>query len=270
MKGDTMHPNRTACVVSSALLLLTAGHAQARSSADIHFSERFAGKSLEIRNVNGPISVSRSGNDMLTVTAVRTADRSDPESVRIRVTHDRRGIVICAQYPDDDSSCTRDGGTHYNNNQTHANDTTVAFKIELPAGASAALHDVNGSIEASGLDSPIDAATVNGHINISTSSYAQAKTVNGSIRVSMGSSTWPDNRLEFASVNGAIDVTVPKSTSAHVHLKTLNGAIHSNISLERNDGVFGIMHRAEGVIGSGRGDLQFTTVNGSISLAKGS
>lgn len=249
-----------------ALLGSTAVAASRTAGTEFRLEERFANKSLQINNLNGPIEVTRASGDQLRVTAVRTAERSDPDSVQIKVTHDSEGIVICSVYPGQTDNCTRRGGSHYDNHGQ--NDTVVAYTVELPAGSAGALRTVNGSIDARDLASPIDAMAVNGHINVSTTSYAQAKTVNGSIRVSMGSADWPEKNLEFASVNGAIDVSVPKGTSARVHMKTLNGSISSNVSLERHQGMFGIMRDADGVLGSGRNQLSFTTVNGSISLER--
>lgn len=261
---------RLGIFLAAALMLGSTAAAAPRSAAtEFRLDEPFAHKSLQINNLNGPVEVTRASGNELHVTAVRTAERSDPNSVTIKVTHDGEGIVICAVYPGQDDNCTRRGGSHYNNHRENGNnDTTVAFTVALPAGSPGAFRVVNGSVDARDLASAVDAMTVNGHINISTTSYAQARTVNGAIHVSMGSADWPVKSLEFASVNGAIDVIVPNATSARVHMKTLNGSIHSNVALNHHEGIFGITRAAEGVIGSGRNDLSFTTVNGSISLQK--
>lgn len=251
---------------AGALALLAAPAAARTAAPDFRLDEPFANKQLLIKNLNGAIEVRRAPGSELKVTATRTAERSDPGAVHVRVTHDALGIVICAIYPGQDDVCSRSGSSH--GNSVHDNDTTVDFTVELPAGAGAKLLTVNGSVDASGLASPIDAMTVNGHINVSTSSYAQAKTVNGAIHVTMGSPDWPLNRLDFASVNGSIDVSIPKSASARVHMKTLNGSIHANVSLATKQGPFGITRSADGVIGSGHSELTFTTVNGSIALQR--
>lgn len=276
MKGSRMNPTRIASLTAATLLLASTG-AFARSTApDFHWAERIGAKQdVEVDNINGPIDVSRSSSDQVQVTAVRTADESDPNSVQIKVVHDSKGVIICAIYPPDSgegaSDCSRGGGTTrhvHSNSGRNNNDTRVAFTLSLPAGVSGTFHAVNGSIAALGLASPVDAASVNGRVTISTSSYAQARTVNGAIHVSMGDPNWPRNGLSFASVNGPIDVTVPGSASARVHMKTLNGRLTSDFPISRHDGIFGINRSAEGVIGSGRSDLEFNTVNGSITLAK--
>lgn len=229
-----------------------------------------AGQTLEIENVNGPITVQAAAGDQLSVTALRTADRSDPNSVQIRTERDANGILFCAVYPQDgdaDQTCRHNGGRHYHDHDSGNNDTRVAFSVRLPAAVAATLRTVNGSIDVSGVASPIDAASVNGHVSVATSSYAQAKTVNGSIRVAMQSATWPSGGLEFASVNGGIDVTLPRSVSAQVHAKTMHGSIVSAVplSMRRSDM---IMKYADGTIGSGKSNLTLTTLNGSIRLAQ--
>ena len=259
--------NLSRFLIGAGALVLLASPAAARSAApDFRLDEPFANKQLLIKNLNGSIEVRRAPGTALKVVATRTAERSDPNSVQVRVTHDAVGIVICAIYPGQDDTCSRAGSSH--GSSVRNNDTTVDFTVELPAGSGGKLLTVNGSIDASGLSSPIDAMTVNGHISVSTSSYAQAKTVNGAIHVTMGSPDWPLNRLDFASVNGSIDVSVPKSASARVYMKTLNGSIHSNVSLATTHGIFGITRSADGVIGTGRNELTFTTVNGSIALER--
>lgn len=263
---------RLASLAAAVLVLGSPAVAAPRTAgAEFRLDEHFSNKSLQINNLNGSIEVTRAAGDELRVTAVRTAVKSDPNSVEIKVTHDGEGIVICSVYPGQTDECTRRGGSHYNNHgdRNHVeNDTVVTYTVELPAGSSGALHAVNGSIDARGLASPVDAMAVNGHISISTSSYAQAKTVNGWIHVSMGSADWQNKNLEFASVNGAIEVTVPNATSAKVHMKTMNGSIRSNVPLDQHQGIFGLMRGADGTIGAGRNNLSFTTVNGSISLEK--
>ena len=247
---------------------------QARSSApDFNWSGSLAsGQDVEVQNLNGSITVNRASGDSVTVHATRTADRSDPNSTRIVVSRDGEGVVICALFNDQDSSdCARSHVSHTRSGERNRdnNDTRVTFTVELPAGVSAKLFSVNGSVEAHGLASPVDASVVNGHVSISTSSYARAHTVNGSINVSMGNPNWPDDSLAFAAVNGAIDVTIPSSTSARIHMKTMHGSISSDFGISRHDGAFGVMQYADGVIGSGKRTLDFTTINGSIRLAKG-
>ena len=230
-----------------------------------------AGQRLEIDNLNGPVTVQRAAGDRVAVTALRTADRSDPNSVQIRVEHDSEGVILCPVYPQDDGSdqtCRHNGGSRSNDRDSAENDTRVSFTVQLPAGVAATLRTVNGSIEVNDVSSPIDAASVNGHVYISTSSYAQAKTVQGVIRVAMGSPSWPSGGLTFASVNGAIDITLPRSADAQIHAKTLNGLISSAVPLNMRRGQMRIMNYADGTVGSGKSRLTITTLNGSIRVER--
>ncbi len=185
--------------------------------------------------------------------------------------HTSQGVLICAVYPqsgDAGQTCRQNGGSHYHDHDSGGNDTRVAFSVRLPAPTAATLRTVNGSIDVNDVSSPIDAAAVNGHVYVTTSSYAQAKTVQGAIRVAMQSPNWPSGGLEFASVNGPIDVMVPRSASAQVHLKTLNGSISSALPLRARRGQMRILNYADGTIGSGKSRLTISTLNGSIRLAQ--
>lgn len=92
------------------------------------------GENVEIRNINGPIGVTRASGDIVSVKATRTADRSDPNSARITVTRDREGIIVCAIRPaQDPSDCARRrGGSHYHSDHDSNDDVRVAFTITLP------------------------------------------------------------------------------------------------------------------------------------------
>jgi hypothetical protein len=254
-------------------VLLTAAVGRAESTApDFNWSGRVSSQDdVEIQNLNGPVSLVRATGDTLAVTAIRTAGKGDPNSIHIVVKRDRQGILICSIFPgQDDADCSRSGGSHaHRNGVIHDDEMSVAFRIQLPARVAVSVKAVNGSVEAHDLASPVDVSAVNGHVSISTSSYARAHTVNGSIHVSMGDANWPDNTLSFASVNGSIDLTVPSSTGAHLHFKTMHGSITSDFAVVRREAPFGLMQYADATIGTGKRSLELTTLNGSIRLAKG-
>ena len=148
---------------------------------------------------------------------------------------------------------------------TENNDVEVTFTVKVPRGVKYHAHTVNGEIRAAGLQSDVDAETVNGSVRISTTGHAVASTVNGSIDASMGNADWGDD-VSFSTVNGAITLELPADVNAQLRASTVNGDIDSDFPITVQ-GRFG-PRRVSGTLGRGGHELELETVNGSITLRK--
>jgi hypothetical protein len=251
------------------LALVAAGVAAplggAAAQAEFHWRGAIAaGKSIEIKGVNGDVSAV-AGSGQTEVSAVKHARRSDPEEVKIEVVEHADGVTICAVYPSDgrrENSCEAGSDGHMN---THDNDVRVDFTVRVPAGVRFIGKTVNGAIDATSLASDVEARTVNGSIHISTTGLANAETVNGSIVAALGRASWSDV-LEFRTVNGGITLDLPASLSTEVRANTVNGDIVTDFPLTVT-GRLGPRH-LRGTIGTGGRELALSTVNGTIRLRK--
>jgi hypothetical protein len=225
-----------------------------------------AGRVIEIKGVNGNVEATPASGGEVEVVAVKRGRRSNPEDVRIEVVRHGDGVTICAVYPAPEgrqpNTCAAGP-----NDRSHIqnNDVSVNFTVRVPAGVRFTGKTVNGRVEAEGLTADVEARTVNGGVNVSTTGLARASTVNGSIRVVMGHVAWPDE-LEFKTVNGGIDLSVPASLSAQVQAKTVNGDISTDFPMTVT-GTFS-RRRLSGTVGAGGRDLRLETVNGSINLRR--
>jgi hypothetical protein len=225
-----------------------------------------AGDAIEIKGVNGSVHASGGSGEQVEVRAMKTASKSDPESVRIEVVEHAAGVTICAVYPGrgKPNECRPGEGGHM---QVNDNDVSVEFTVLVPKGVRFVGRTVNGSVDASAIAAPVDVTTVNGSIAISTAADAEAATVNGSIEASLGSGAWTGPR-EFETVNGRITVTLPASVSADVVAETVNGDISTDFPLTVT-GRFGLRW-LKGSIGGGGRQLRLETVNGDIELLRAS
>lgn len=226
-----------------------------------------AGRTVDIKGVNGNIRAEPSSGSDVEVVANKHAKRSNPDEVQIKVIEHEGGVTICAVYPNTEAGrkneCTI--GSNWSSH-THNNDVQVDFTVRVPAGLSFMGRTVNGSVETGAINGDVEAYSVNGGINISASGYAVAQTVNGSITAAMGSADWPC-ALEFETVNGAINLTLPAATSAMVKAETVNGDIGTDFPVTI-EGRFS-RRRMSGTIGNGKYQLSLKTVNGSINLRRG-
>ena len=224
-----------------------------------------AGRSIEIKGINGGIrAVAANGNDVR-VSATRTARRSNVEDVRFDVVPHDGGVTICAVYPSRRGQANECRPGQAGRMNVENNDVTVEWTVQVPQGVNFVGRTVNGSVQASGMPADVVAHTVNGGINVSATGVARAFTVNGDINATLGRGSW-NGEVEFSTTNGSIVVTLPAGLGARVSAGTVNGDIETDFPLEVR-GRFG-PRRMSGTIGSGGGGLSLNTVNGGITIKR--
>ncbi len=254
----------TTLAAAAALAWLAA--APASLAADFQWKGRLAaGKTVEIKGINGDVEAAPASGGEVEVTAVRTARRDDPESVEIKVVEHAGGVTICALYPSGwrgPNECAPGSGGKMDSRNS---DVQVHFSVRVPRGVTFAGRTVNGSIDAQDLDGPVDVSTVNGGIEATSRGVVRAETVNGSIRAAMGDGAWT-GPLAFTTVNGSITVELPEGTNADVRGSVVNGDITTDFPLTIT-GKWG-PRSMKGTIGSGGRQLELETVNGAIKLRK--
>jgi DUF4097 and DUF4098 domain-containing protein YvlB len=222
-----------------------------------------AGATLDVSNINGPVSVVQAGGGEARVRAGITSEHGDAQAVKIQVTRDGNTLHVCPLYPGDDvARDCRHNGEHNDND-----DTRVDFSIELPKGVRLRAATVNGNVSARGLDSDVDARSVNQNITVSTSGAANAKTVNGSIDATLGVRRW-SGTLTFETVNGHVAISLPRTAAFTLKADSLTGGIRFAgfpLAEAPNGGFIG--HTVRGTVGSDGGTLVIKTVNGPIALS---
>ena len=223
-----------------------------------------AGKTLEVKGVNGDVEARGTSGRGAMVSAVKKSRKSDPSTVRIEIVEHEGGVTICAVYPTPQgkqpNKCApgKDGRMN-----THNNDVQVDFTVRVPQGVKFRGSSVNGEVNAEDLTADVAVSTVNGDVTVSTSGLAQATTVNGSIRAALGRADWSGD-LDFNTVNGSIVLDLPSDLNATVTAQTVNGSIHTDFPLTVK-GRFS-SKKLSGTIGDGGRELDLQTVNGSIEL----
>jgi DUF4097 and DUF4098 domain-containing protein YvlB len=225
-----------------------------RWSAPMH-----AGQRLEVRGINGNVTVVAAAGSEASVRARKTARRSDPDEVEIRVRETPGGIRVCAHYPRPDGSMNEDCGSQ----QTGRNDVNVEFRVEVPADVEVKAETVNGGIEALGLHADAEIVTVNGNITAKTRGAVSGSTVNGNLDVVVGRMP-ASGGLEFRTVNGSIWLKIAGDLDANLRATTTNGAIRCG--LELSDVTRQSRRSLRGTLGRGGPLLDVETVNGSIRL----
>lgn len=222
------------------------------------------GRTLEIKNANGPLHAELADGDSVEVWATKEGPSRDVEQVEIRVVEHEDGVTICSVYPGGflrGNSCEPGEGGRISSDD---NDTEVTFRIRVPAGVDFVGKTMNGRIEVDELRSDVDVLTMNGRIDVATTGWAQAKTMNGAVTVSMGAADWTGD-MEVESMNGTIEVRLPEGADVDLDASTMNGSIDSDFPMEISGW---IRNRARGRIGDGGRGLDVSTMNGSIRIRR--
>jgi len=248
-------------VTMAAVALATTAGAE-----DFHWQGRLAaGKTIEIKGVNGDIEAAPASGSDVEVSAVKTSRHHDTKDVEIKVVEHADGVTICAVYPSSwghTNECAPGSGGHMGSRD---NDVDVHFTVRVPAGVRFAARTVNGSVDAIDLSAEVDVSTVNGSIEATSRGIVKGETVNGSIKASMGEADWT-GPLSFSTVNGSITIDLPSDASADVRASVVNGDIETDFPLTVK-GKWG-PRSMRGTIGAGGRQLELETVNGGIKLRK--
>ncbi|MEO7359027.1 MAG: hypothetical protein ABI120_01770, partial [Gemmatimonadaceae bacterium] len=206
----------TTYIFATGLLFAVATTSHAQENRDDSFTWNGAlgaGRSVIIKNINGPIRVERASGNRVEVTAEKRWRRGNPADVRIVQPSTSSGdVLICALW-NAESTCDTDG-IHSPRNRSRDdnkqyNEVSVHFVVRVPDGVRVDVNTVNGGLEVIGVSNEVVANTVNGSVEArSSGGPVRAKTVNGSITVSMGLLRSADE-LEYETVNGAITLELP-------------------------------------------------------------
>lgn len=156
----------------------------------------------------------------------------------------------------------------------------VHFDIRAPGSLNLTAKTHNGSVKVNGVSGDAHLVTHNGRVNVESSNgKLYAKTHNGGINA-----TYSGDDVTLVTHNGAVvadlakcteiggsvsthngrvEVTLSASTSAKLTCRTHNGGIRCDVPLQTSEVR---RRRLTGTIGSGEGNLNVTTHNGSVRI----
>lgn len=252
------------CLAAVALMLPAHGESVDQFAWNGSLSN---GQKLEVMDINGGIDVSPSTGNTVAIRVEKKSRNDSLDDVQIKVEQKANGIVVCTLYRSADGSFPsgcQDASKRKRRTKRNINVTTN-YTIQMPAYADLKATTVNGGIKVLGLTSEVDANTVNGSVDVTTTGRANARTVNGSVHVNVGRL---DQDCRFSTVNGRIVLAVAGSVNADVKASTVNGRIETDLPVT----VTGSLGRRSlrGRIGNGGPQLDLSTVNGAIRIERAS
>lgn len=126
---------------------------------------------------------------------------------------------------------------------------------------------VNQGVTVNGAAGEVAAETVNGHITLNNieSASVDAGSVNGNIKYDGVAA--PNGRYRFSTHNGSISVGVPESASAAFSVRTYNGSVRTDLTLQ-GGGDIRRGQRAIYTLGSGSAEFEVESFGGTIQLRR--
>lgn len=215
---------------------------------------------LQIANVNGPVTVASWGQDTFLINGTITAKGlgSSPSQVNLVESNTTGNIIFQAQFP---------------NNAAFLISQTYSVKVQVFIPLTArlgklAVSDLSGLIQANNLNvTGASLLSANGNIDFSCSSCGSggfsAQTTNGNIVATFSTPITAGN-YTMATQNGNVQVTLPLSSSFKLTASLVNGNIQTSNLLLSNQTTSNTQVTA--TVGTGTGNLRLSTINGQISI----
>jgi hypothetical protein len=280
-----MYYQKIALVVAACALVSAADRWTVEAKEAIHhtFSKD---TTINVDNINGTIEIIGDNGTTMRVEGekiIRAEDQAELERAKREVTLDineKDGVAqlyVNGPFRGHDHA-SDDHGFHDNTDRHY--EVTYNLTVHVPHATELRLRSVNGAIKSEQTTGKFDVHGVNGSVNMnSMAGSGSVHTVNGGVTVSFAEN--PKAPSEFQTVNGRIEATFMPNLSANVHVKTVNGGAFTDFdgtslaaepaTPDRRNGRTVIRaDRATHLrIGNGGPELNFQTVNGSISIRKG-
>lgn len=245
---------KSIALLASLLTLTVALHAAV--SENFQQTYPFAAGTISLDNVNGDIEITAWDQPEVSLVAEKRAKNEEElKRVTIEVEASPGHLSIKTKLG---KTAGRSFFGSWNSN------SSVHYKLMVPAGVTLdKINTVNSAITVKGVQGPVNLDTVNGSISATgLRSDARLESVNGSLRAEFAALEHV-RTVKLDSVNGRVEVTLPKGAGARIKTSTINGSSHVDQPIKlSNSG----RHGLAGEIGSGGPQITLETVNGSITV----
>jgi DUF4097 and DUF4098 domain-containing protein YvlB len=214
------------------------------------------GAEVEIRGINGAVSIETSDSKTAEVYIVRTAKDQDSLS--------KRKIVV-------DSTATsltihsEKGDVGFLDHLFGSNPSEKVM-LKLPKQVQLSTKGVNGSVTVGELDGSIAVSGVNGRVEVGQASgSAEFHGVNGNIAVAL--KQLQKEGVRISGVNGNIELRLAEGLNADLETHGMNGNVRSDVSdiivTKSEHG-----NRYSATIGTGGNPINVSGVNGNVRLTR--
>ncbi|WP_286269282.1 DUF4097 family beta strand repeat-containing protein [Thalassotalea hakodatensis] len=240
----------------SLLMLSSATLADVKDEIKQTFNVNSSAAEFRLNNVNGDVDIIGWKKDIISVTAIITAeDQEGRNRIEVDMQENSRGVSVETRYKK----------TNWNNNSSGS----VDYEVNVPVGTRLSdIELVNGSLTIKNVSGAMKLQTVNGGIDATgLANNSEISSVNGSVDVSYIDGIEQLDDISIETVNGRVVLSLPANINADVEVETMHGNIKNDFGLSAKKNMF-TGRSLEGMIGSGDVQVDIETVNGSVKIKK--
>jgi DUF4097 and DUF4098 domain-containing protein YvlB len=210
---------------------------------------------VALENINGAVHISAWDQNQVKVDAVKRAyDDRELKDTEIRVEARANAISISTHYRSQEN-----GWTH-----ERQHPAIVEYTLTVPRNARLdEIKLINGPLDVAGVLGEVRASCINGKLAArGLRNDVSLSTINGPLDASFDQLT---SRVELASVNGPVQLTLPSDAKASIEATTVHGRIANEFGLHVNNHRF-VGHDLRGQLGGGGTQIKLNNVNGPIEV----
>jgi hypothetical protein len=214
-----------------------------------------AGATVEVRGINGPVTVETSETSAAEVRVVRTSrSASDLEYGKVTVEATGSGLVV------------RGGGNvrGFWRRLWGIGPVRQEVTLRLPRRVDFQASGVNGRVGVGEVEGSVEMSGINGRVeSAGAGSHAEFNGINGG--VTLAASRLPRSGVEMSGINGGVEFRLGQGVGADVEITGLNGGVTMdlpNVTSEERSRHHRSRYNAR--IGSGGTSVEMHGINGSV------
>ena len=261
----------------AVLLILIAAAAGAFRSTSGHFSANYstgatadgreeirqtyqleAGASVEVRGINGQVTIETADTTTAEVYILRTAtNQTDLETHRVTITATPTSLVIQGE---------NDRGGFWQ--RLWHGEVKQQVTLKLPRSIALTVKGVNGPVRAEEVTGALAVSGINGKVEMAqTNGYSEISGVNGSVTISV--KQLGEKGIRIKGINGTVELRFADKVNADVEARGVNGRVKADLP---DVEVQGETERSKynARIGAGGAPINVSGVNGSVRLVRDS
>jgi hypothetical protein len=140
---------------------------------------------------------------------------------------------------------------------------SVSFEIFVPQATSLTAKTINGGIRVSDIRGNLSFETTNGGLHLSRlAGEVTGSTVNGGVNLELTGATWDGSRVQVATQNGGVSISIPQNYSAHFQTQTVHGSVKSEFPINQQADIQS--RNRDFSLGAGGPLIHVTTTNGGV------
>ena len=250
------------CVGLSSLVVI---------AQDFQKSYRLAQDSrVSVKNVSGAVIVKGYDGESIVVTGIK--EGRDRDQITIEDLSNGGNVEVKVRYPE---HCNCNASVRFevkvprSINYDYDAFSSVSGDVEVD-GAAGTLRakSVSGNVRIKDANGTIDAKSVSGEVHVEKASGAvNAKSTSGNVRVDLVRVDGT-NRMEFGSVSGNVNVSLPAGVGAEIEMSTMSGSLETDFPITIEKKEYGPGRSARGRVGDGARTLKMSSVSGNLNLRR--